>query len=129
MRTAQELYETSVKHLRKQKQKSYKTLPNGEHGEQYACQYRSPDGHRCAIGCLIPDSDYKPEMEGKDLDDLLRGDLLPLKLAAEFHKHRRMLALLQFVHDQKPITDWESQFRMMADDFKLKYPSHESKRR
>jgi hypothetical protein len=28
------------------------------------CQYRGPDGKKCAIGLLIADYDYKPEFEG-----------------------------------------------------------------
>lgn len=32
------------------------------------CKYRAEDGSRCAIGCLIPDSEYDPEIEGKSVD-------------------------------------------------------------
>lgn len=28
------------------------------------CAYRAEDGSKCAIGCLIPDDLYDPEMEG-----------------------------------------------------------------
>lgn len=30
-----------------------------------SCQYRAPDGKRCAIGHCIPDTDYDPKFEGK----------------------------------------------------------------
>jgi len=28
------------------------------------CLYRSPEGHKCAIGLVIDDNDYTPEIEG-----------------------------------------------------------------
>lgn len=35
------------------------------------CAYRGEDGKRCAVGHLIPDAVYKPEMEGHNALDLL----------------------------------------------------------
>jgi hypothetical protein len=123
MRSAQQLYEISVKHLRKQKQKSFRMLPPDEKlGEMYQSRYRSNDGMMCAIGVLIPDIEYRPEMEGKDVSDLLKDNLLILMRAAEFHKHRRLLDGLQKIHDTKPIAEWEKHWRMLADDMLLKYP-------
>lgn len=35
---------------------------------EFGCWYRTPgDGRKCAVGCLIPDSDYFPEMESAGL--------------------------------------------------------------
>lgn len=119
MRTAQQLYETVVLHQRKQGQKSHVKLAEGD----YSCRYRGSDGRKCAIGCLIPDDVYKPAMEGGDVSDIIAKDLLPLNLAAEFHKNLRLLSLLQKIHDESnSFEDWEKQWRMVADDFKLKYP-------
>lgn len=37
------------------------------------CCYRTPDCERsCAVGLLIPDEMYKPSMEGRYLDELVR---------------------------------------------------------
>lgn len=47
-------------HLAKQRAKSSVTLING----QEVCRYRGEDGMMCAVGCLIPDDKYDPEMEG-----------------------------------------------------------------
>lgn len=57
--------------------------------DQGRCLYRAPSGCRCAIGWLIPDDEYDPEMEGKEADDL------GLNLAADapFFKS------LQMAHD------------------------------
>lgn len=46
----------------------YGIVPSG------ACMYRTPEGHRCGIGALIPDADYAPFMEKRDPDELI--DLL-----------------------------------------------------
>lgn len=119
MRTAQELFETVVLHQRKQAEKSHIALSEGG----FSCRYRDPEGRSCAIGCLIPNDAYKPEMEGGDVGDLIKKDLLPVTLAAEFFKNMRLLSTLQKIHDQSlALTDWERQWRMVADDYKLRYP-------
>jgi hypothetical protein len=119
MRSAQELFETVVLHCRKQGEKAHVKLGEGD----YSCRYRDPMGRKCAIGCLIPDDVYKPAMEGGDVGDIIAKDLLPLSLAAEFYKNLRLLSALQKVHDQSnTFADWERQWRMVAEDFKLRYP-------
>ena len=35
-----------------------------------ACRYRGDGGRMCAVGCLIPDEEYDPEMEGSSADDV-----------------------------------------------------------
>lgn len=123
MRSAQQLYEISIKHLRRQGQKSFRMLPPDEKlGEMYQSRYRSSDGMMCAIGVLIPDIEYRPDMEGKDVGDLINGELLITQRAAEFYKNRRLLDGLQKIHDTKPIAEWEKQWRMLAEDMLLKYP-------
>jgi hypothetical protein len=122
MRTAQQLFDTSVKHLRQQKQKSYVALFSNETGiTQYDCRYTSDEGHHCAIGILIPPAEYKKEMEGQLVNDLIAGNLLTTERSAEFYKHKQLLSCLQDIHDRKPISEWEKQWRMLADDLRLKY--------
>jgi len=123
VRTAQQLFEISVNHLRQQKQKSFVALFSNELGvTQYDCRYISPDGHHCAIGILIPDTEYKKEMEGKLVSDLINDNFLSVERSAEFYKHKRLLNALQDIHDRKPISEWEKQWRMLAADLHLKYP-------
>ena len=59
------------------------------------CAYRGPDGARCAVGWLITDEEYKPEMEGCDVSQLNRQGLLPSRLA----DHVDMLMEVQSAHD------------------------------
>ena len=51
----QKTFDTVVKAIIKQGKRS---IIDG------VCQYRGPNGYKCAAGHLIPDSDYKPEWEG-----------------------------------------------------------------
>ena len=37
------------------------------------CEYRTPDGAKCAIGCMIPDEYYDKNMEGNTASELF-GD-------------------------------------------------------
>lgn len=62
-----------------------------------ACQYRTDDGQKCAVGCLIPDEVYSTEMEWKNVTALF--DSMPY-VAGYFHGvDRRFLADAQVMHD------------------------------
>lgn len=52
----QEVYDTVVNHHRTQGRQA---TSNG------SCRYRTADGLKCAIGCLIPDDKYDSTFEGK----------------------------------------------------------------
>lgn len=57
MTQRQEHFDTALAHLRKQGRKAL-----AHHG---GCAYRGKAGAKCAIGALIPDDRYEPEMEGR----------------------------------------------------------------
>lgn len=114
MRTAQQLFDTVVNHLRQQNSRS----TNGDD----ACLYRDLQGRKCALGCLIPDENYLPDMESKTLSGLLRGDLLPISLRDELTTHLRLLSELQNTHDYVDVQFWEERFQNVAKDFGLEYP-------
>lgn len=52
----QEIFETVSKHLFAQGERSYDEV-------ECICQYRGPDGTKCAIGALIPDELYDRKMD------------------------------------------------------------------
>jgi hypothetical protein len=112
MRTAQEIFDTVVAHLRKQGCKSE---------DDDGCLYRSPNGLSCAVGALIPKYAYSPEMENKALQKLLDSKLLPLDLQDEFTEHHALLSDLQDLHDVIPVSLWEVEFRKTATRFNLGY--------
>lgn len=59
--TAQQLYTKVRNHLLTQ---NAKAMRGGRH---QSCAYRAEDGCKCAIGCLIPDTLYKPSFEGNSV--------------------------------------------------------------
>jgi hypothetical protein len=56
--TRQTAFDTALAHLRKQGQRAVED----QHSDA-GCVYRSPEGLKCAIGALISDEDYNPNME------------------------------------------------------------------
>ena len=60
----QEVFDKVVQHARQQGGKAV-----NEDGR--VCMYRDGLGNKCFAGIFIPDEDYKPEMEGKGVGNLL----------------------------------------------------------
>jgi len=50
-------------------------MDDPEHLGTTMCAYRGRGGERCAIGMLIPDDLYSPDMEGQNVYSLLEMDL------------------------------------------------------
>jgi hypothetical protein len=82
---AQEIFDTVVTHLYTQG----KQAGDGVGG----CLYRTDEGLKCAVGCLIPDDQYHPSMEGQTVESL--QSLLPSYLLP----HKSLLINLQMLHD------------------------------
>lgn len=123
--TAQKLFDYISAFLVRQKVQSIK---NGN------CLYRGPRGLMCAVGCIIPDSVYRPTFEGLTVDDLLYDGLrLPDKEESKqfwmiLDNHRELLVRLQLVHDggtpgapsdKPPI--FEEGLKEVAKDFGLNF--------
>ncbi len=115
--TAQEVFNKVVTHLRKQGKQSRDTM---------RCLYLSPEGLKCAVGCLIPPEDYRKDMEGKTFDCLLSDRYFHSSLIAKFNKHRDLLHRLQELHDCSSVYNiletWERGFIMIAKEFNLSIP-------
>lgn len=110
----QELFETVARHLFAQgKQASSLDQEEYDNAVQYSseppskddfttCRYRTPEGLKCAIGCLIPDEMYKPAMDGvggiygliAEFPEI--AELLDIKTA---YDRMSLLGALQTVHD------------------------------
>lgn len=122
MRTAQELFDTVVAHLRKQNAKAMRTLSGYANSCASGCAYRADNGYTCAIGCLLPDDVYTSTMENNGIDTLLDGSFqLPADLRAEFIDNQDLLRSLQTTHDGYRVDQWEDRFREVAQMFKLQY--------
>ena len=113
--SSQSVFDTVVKHLRKQGKKSI--VPNCD-GVGH-CRYRGDDGAMCAVGCLITNRQYNLNMEGACVDDLIHS--YP-KDFGWMLKHQNLLIRLQGTHDGVEVECWESEFADIAKDFSLVLP-------
>jgi len=124
--TLQGIYDAVARHLLAQGAVSVATLPHGGIG----CAYRGDNGLKCAIGALIPDELYYPEMEGM-------GGLAVLSSIRllDFNKHDRewvaaradLLIALQRAHDdahgvlpRRVLPFWEQRLASIAETFGLR---------
>lgn len=73
-----------------------------------ACLYRSPDGNACAVGIFIPDSEYRPGMEGLPATQL--AALLTWPFREWVSDNRNLLADLQIAHDM-PCSEYFERFQ------------------
>lgn len=90
--TAQEFFDLTVIGIRQQGLPAF--VKSGDKGY---CMYRTPNGTKCAIGLHITDDEYRPEMEKRQIKELvLEGFLPPNHVLAE---HLKLASELQESHD------------------------------
>lgn len=109
---AQQIFDTVLTGLRAQGKASM-----GDEG----CMYRGEDDCKCAVGMIIPDADYRYEMEGQS------APLVVTKFPQLFHLqgHAELLDALQDAHDQELSSGgmgaWEAAMKSVATQFGLTY--------
>jgi hypothetical protein len=115
----QEAFTTIVTHLAKQAKKA---LSVGDGSASY-CMYRSPEGLKCALGCLIPDDLYEPAMDsGMGMQASLLLDRYPALKKVLSDVDVQMLGDMQFLHDSCIVSEWGTDARVMADRHHLIMP-------
>jgi len=126
--SAQEVFDRVVTHLRAQNARSFILKMDSPFDNEYTCAYRGANGFKCAIGCLIPDEEYKPEMERGSLEMLLMDTANCPRLFAKnsatekmFNQHYYLLSSLQDIHDRIDISKWEKHFEMCAKRFYVNF--------
>ena len=104
--TDQEIFDHVAKHLLKQGRQS-------RDPDTDECRYRGPDGTMCAVGCLIPDGEYTPALEGKSALDLFNNlDCLPTD--HPLCSRVGLLNDLQCLHDYSYPDIWVTELRHVA---------------
>lgn len=110
--TNQEMFDKAVAGLAAQGFRR-SVLNEGELEE--CCQYRGPDGMKCALGHVISDEQYNRSIEGSRAHDAIRALKLPLKENAANE--------LQDCHDEaKGPDDMKRRLRKFADNWNLVVP-------
>lgn len=61
------------------------------------CKYRNSDGLKCAIGCLILDSEYDKNMEGSDIFYLYKN----FPNISLFTTYKMSIRILEFLNDMQ----------------------------
>jgi len=127
MLTKQEIFDRSTVFLLKQGKAAKDPVGN-------RCFYRHPDNPdiRCAVGCLIPDHLYRPEMDGAGavgavLDVMTLFDNFPEEMkSAGFDKEQHLMLLmsLQNAHDgvlgtSEDIEQWLEELKIIANKHDL----------
>ncbi len=101
--SAQQIYNKVKKHLLKQGVQSLS--PSG------SCMMLSPTGLRCAVGCLLPPSDYT---SGVSRYAMNKPFLTKLKRrGVDYTKHGKLLSQLTIAHDSGS-SDWASALQRVA---------------
>ena len=115
--TRQTAFDAVKKHLLTQMEKSKSSD---------SCLYRGPGGLKCAIGALIPDDVYKPEMDV--VDDMRVGQSIRElivkfpEVAALFPKiSPGFLVALQGIHDLSDTDHWKFELKNFAIEQRLDY--------
>jgi hypothetical protein len=119
--TPQELFDKVATHLLAQDKPSVSTT------DKDSCMYRSQDGLKCAVGCLIPDDLYRPTIEYIHIRTLLdklpaiysEADITTLAKAGISEEHIGLLSALQSIHDVFSPTSWCYRLHCLADDMML----------
>jgi hypothetical protein len=119
----QAAFNDCVRHLRKQKKKSFGPWPKNIFDRSKGCLYRAPDGSKCAVGGIMPDEIYNPDME---TEGLYSNQLEPfMEYAGEKYGIDQpwFFQDLQHIHDDKEVSDWENQFEIFAREHNLTVPN------
>jgi hypothetical protein len=90
------------------------------------CRYRTDDGKRCAIGCLIPDSLYMATLEGKEIGTVLDANprlrehlQITEKASGDLDSDENFLSGLQRIHDLYEPYAWGEELNEFATRWDL----------
>lgn len=122
--TRQEIFTKVLTALRAQGVASYDASGDG-------CQYRGPNGTKCAVGHLIPDDFPIGTWEGKRASAL--GNEVFEAMNVGHNEDLEFLEALQYTHDDhmpKPgvtfgepdLLRWEREMQNIAERYNLTYP-------
>lgn len=129
----QEIFDYVLDHLRLQGGPSGRVVNDMTGKSIFQCEYRGPQGKRCAVGWLIADEDYERKFEGTGVAGLADPNF-PLSYSKLYYlkPNLKLLNELQKVHDadynrQEKPEGWvwskrfERNMQRVAADFELTY--------
>tara|TARA_R110000772_G_scaffold36709_1_gene87654 strand:- start:3038 stop:3394 length:357 start_codon:yes stop_codon:yes gene_type:complete len=109
-----------MKKLKVFKQVAEHLLDQNEKSEdKHGCYYLHPaNGLKCALGCLIEDQYYTPEIEEKTLESSVVALAVANSLGSPITtSDREILDALQDLHDYKDAKDWKKELNILSMEF------------
>lgn len=115
----QEVFDLAACHLLTQMRRAWGPRPTGLDHKTEACVYRAPDGCKCAVGALIPDELYDPDMDtgSSGIGTIMGRHLTLAQLFGGVSQN--LLAHLQVIHDSETPSAWARYLRYCAEDYNL----------
>lgn len=124
----QEIFDRITEHLLKQNRKAVSVDKYG----YSSCRYKTPDGLKCAIGCLIPDG-HDAEYSTKsavnmlhEYKDLAESIGLTFDNSEDSNDNRIFLGKLQSIHDSFEPYEWKECLSILAGSYGLIFNGVES---
>lgn len=120
--TLQQVFDQVAVHLLTQNKKAQGTTRRAPNHVTTVCLYRSPDGCKCAAGCIIADDEYKPAFERKAIVAVIHGYFPEVYDAIDNASKEDVLEFLQQlqrVHDKTSVDTWEMNLRQLATEHQL----------
>lgn len=113
--TKKEIFEKVRTHLLAQNEKSY--MKDVAYSK---CRYRTDDGLKCAIGCLIPNEKYDFKFETTSFIELFLNQLKFL-LPEDLEEPDGVMFLrnLQVIHDAYSPSEWTDRLEKFREENKL----------
>lgn len=94
------------------------------------CMYRGPEGRKCAVGHLLPDELYRPNMEGTTVDygaTVLKASLRQVGIDLDDKPTKLLVIRMQAIHDDTSEGNFLEEFKQamqaLATENNLKVPS------
>lgn len=106
--TNREIFDKVKDHLLTQNRKSLNS--SGD------CAYRGLNGAMCAVGCLIPDDEYYPDLEGRSVLSLRLQNVPSINKLTTSNKTSVLLRRLQRIHDNIDPTSWEKALANLEEE-------------
>lgn len=117
--TKQDIFDHVSRNMLRQNSRSTRNEGEGGFGA-IGCAYRGTEGRRCAIGFLIPDTEYQSNMEGLNFMDDKIERAIRKRIGREVtSEDNKLLADLLLCHDVSEPENWVPRLAKIAEEHGL----------
>jgi hypothetical protein len=121
IKTTQDMFNHVARHLFRQHDVAIITNKEGNR----ECRYRDDHSRKCAVGSLIDDAIYSPNIEGTPVSDL--GFVISASIGfMPTDEDLAILRRLQGIHDSQKVEAWPEGLASLAKEHGLEFPFTEN---